>query len=316
MTISASIDAYGKIIRSSCMADYLELRALAGDPCRFADLSDQVKDRWPRRKETIQLPGTDIYPYEDDEFSDGTSDDDYGTLHEVVEGAITCIGEREAVLEDDYPFYIRSSRLLLKDGSDVGLSKYVSLLAITSIHAYDLQADLHVDQIFEDILARCLGVVGLTAFNVGSIFRESKQNFERTINRLAELTGIDMDPNSAPRHKNANDDGVDFFGFLDWRDRRSGRWIMIGQATCGSSDTWTQKINEPRPETWSSMTHEDVAPQAFLAVPHHVDHRHHRYLCGRNSRAVVDRLRIVKFMDDLPTDNPTLIRALLTTPVD
>ncbi|WP_457972302.1 hypothetical protein [Arthrobacter sp. D1-17] len=297
--IEADIDRYGGLIRSSYLADYLEVLALRGKRCTFAQLADMVSDRWNLKQQIL------VTPDEDPEDEAVTFSD----------GAIACIRERKQILGSSYPFELSNSHIKLIDGYDLHNSSYVALLSITMAHAYKIDAAMNVEQTFEDVVADSLAGLGLAVGNVGALSRANSMNFERTIDALGAALNIKMNANAAVRRRHANDGGVDVVACLDWGDGRSGRWTLLGQATCGSSDTWQSKLAEPKPEMWKRIMSETSSPKCFLAVPHHVEESAYREISENTGHTVVDRPRLVPFVRSLPQGIGNVIQSVLDTPL-
>ena len=71
--------------------------------------------------------------------------------------------------------------------------------------------------------------------------------------------------------RRAQDENVDAIAHFSWADQRPGLWTFIGQATCGKSESWEVKVNEPSGAAWASFLGVSPSPQVFLAVPHHIE---------------------------------------------
>lgn len=298
--IEADIDRYGALVRPSYLADYMELLALRGLKSTIAQLGDMVEDRWGLKREIITTP-----------------DDDPGeSVANYTEAAFACILERREILGDAYPFIVHESHIEAKPDLDIHASPYVALLALTLAHAYKIQADVDVKQAFEEIVAEGLAGVGFTVANVGRLSRENSMDFTKTVQAVSSHINVRMDPGAATRRANANDGGVDVVGHLDWGDGRSGRWTVLGQATCGTSDTWEAKLGEPKPEMWKKMMAESVSPTRFLAVPHHVDERAYRLICENNVLAVVDRSKLVPLVSASIDSLRSVVDMVMAEPIE
>ena len=298
--IEADIDRYGKLVRRSYLADYMELLALRGLKSTVAQIGDMIEDRWGLKREIIITP----------------DDDPEESVESYTEGAFACILERREVLGDAYPFIVRKSHIECKPELDIYASSYVALLALTLAHAYKIQAGVDVKQTFEEIVAEGLTGVGFTVANVGKLSRENSMDFIKTVQAVSSRINIRMDPSAATRRSNANDGGVDVIGHLDWGDGRSGRWTVLGQATCGISDTWESKLGEPKPEMWKKMMSESVAPTRFLAVPHHVEERAYRLISENNVLAVVDRSKLVPLVRVSIASLRTVVDMVMVEPIE
>lgn len=281
--IEADIDRYGSLARASCLADYLEIMALRGLVCTFAQLEDMVSDQWPRLGQKIQLP-----------------DEDPGDIESTAEGARLCILERLDILGGKYPFQYEGHRISLRPNFSIHGSPYVAMLAIALTHAYRLDSSLTVQHLFEALVTDALRELGLTVANVGELSRTNNSAFEPTLVALSAAVGITMNPRAATHRVRANDAGIDVFAHVNWQDKRNGRWSLIGQVTVGSSDSWNQKIREPSSHTWQKLMGETSCPFVFLAVPHHVEKRTFAELAERTSHTILDRTRLAAIMQQQP----------------
>lgn len=298
--IEADIDRYGSLVRSSCLADYVELLALRGFRSTKAQLADMVEDRWGLKRQILQTP----------------DDDPEESVETFTDGAFACILERNEILGDAYPFIVHNSHIETRTALDLHRSAYVTLLALTLAHAYQIETSVNVEYAFEEVVAESLTGVGFTVANVGKLSRENSNNFERTLDAVAGAVKIPMNANAATRRANAKDGGVDVLGHLDWGDRRMGRWTVLGQATCGASDTWDAKLAEPKPEMWRQMMSESTPPTRFLAVPHHIEERAYRYISENNCIALVDRPRLVPLVRESVGGLEAVVDKVLEEPVE
>lgn len=298
--IEANIDLYGSLVRSSCLADYVELLALRGFRSTKAQLADMVEDRWGLKRQILQTP----------------DDDPEESVETFTDAAFGCILERNEILGDAYPFIVYHSHIEVRADLNLHRSPYVALLALTLAHAYKIETSVNIEYAFEEIVAEGLAGVGFTVANIGKLSRENSYDFEKTLDAVAGTVKIPMNPNGATRRASANDGGVDVIGHLDWGDRRMGRWTVLGQATCGASDTWDAKLAEPKPETWRKMMSESTPPTRFLAVPHHIEERAYRYISESNCVALVDRPRLVPLVSASVGGLDTVVDKVLEEPVE
>lgn len=299
--IEPDIDAYGSLARASSLADYIELLALRKKGCTREQLADLVEDRWNlKRKGMVFVPGEDL----DEDGSDG-----------YAEQAFSCLDERSDLLGDKYPFEFAGPRLKLRGSVDPTLDPYISLLSITLAHAFRIHTAPGPELVFEDVLGAALAVHGMKVAKFGALAREAKNNFADGLMAAGEILQVPTDPQAVVHPAYANDGGVDIIGHLSWRDRRLGRWVFIGQATCASSEEWKAKIQEPRDSTWSRFLQDEVPPIAFLGVPHHVEASTLRLLVTSNERIVVDRLRLRAMLDEVTAEEKSIIKSIMTAEV-
>lgn len=178
------------------------------------------------------------------------------------------------------------------------------------MHAWGLVRAVEPTVVLEDIVRRVLEGRSLLAADMGTGDRKGL-TFEE--NLLAQGKACGLSPTDKPRPipKHAKDAGVDTLGTMIWPDRRQGQWVFIGQATCGSSITWKKKLNEPERETWRTYLQESLRPQAFLAVPHHIDERAWAYLMAPKTGVLLDRLRLIVKKGANSRDEQALVDALL-----
>lgn len=300
-TIEIDIDRYGQDARVSALADYLEIAALAGVRVTRAGLQDLVVDNeWVRRPlRRYHLPGR----VEDDPES-------------WADSAFSMIADRAASLGDKYPFEEggRSVRRRANGGPD-DESEYLSLLAITAVHAWDVPCTTPVESTLEDVVARTLERAGMSVANIGATDRGS--GFVSALHGGATTLGLRAQKNPTPRSVYAKDVGVDTLAGVVWRDGRvAGHWLTLGQVTVAQSQEWRRKLNEPEPARWADYLQELLHPQVFLAVPHHVQDDHLRDLMASRRGLVIDRLRIVSRKPRNSKAEKSIIEALLEAQVE
>jgi hypothetical protein len=293
--IEIDIDRYGGPARPSCLADYLEILALFGKVCTKGQLADLVADRWNlRRRALILAPGDEA-------------------AEDVVDAAWSCLQERTELLDVLYPFTVSDTRVTLKPDFPIRESSYVALLSITVAHAYRIDSGYNVEQVFEEIVALGLEDLGLTVGRFGEITRSNRMDFPTSLQALGRDFAIPVDHQAASRRGAANDSGLDVFGILEWGDGRHGRWIFLGQVTCGGSDSWPGKLAEVKVPRWKKFLRELTEPIAFLAVPHHVDKRSYWEVVEGDSKALVDRARLAKRLRTTGPEERGIIDAVLAS---
>lgn len=300
--IEPDIDRYGKVARASCLADYVELLTLCGYVCTKAQLEDAVGDRWGMKRQILLLPGEGTDTEEESE--------------QYADAAWTCFSERSETLGDLYPFTVEESRLVLKRDFDRRDSPYVGMLCITLAHAYKVPSAHNVEHLFEDIVVDTMRALGLAAEGFGGHTRASGYDFVEGLRRMGLAMSIPVDADAASRHVSANDSGLDVLGHLDWSDGRFGRWLFLGQVTCGMSDRWPEKLTEVKVNRWRKFLTEMIDPVVFLAVPHHVDSRAYFDLLEGDEKAVVDRSRIVRQLRSNRHEVRDIIDAVLAAEIE
>lgn len=299
--IEPDIDRYGEDARVSALADYVELASLAGHRVTRAGLQDLIVDNeWVRRPIRRYLQTDDV-------------DDDPESWADAV---FTMFSEREGQLGDLYPFIERGKALRLKEpGFSRSESPYISLLAVTVVHAWSLPCAVSPESTLEAIVASTLGMMGVAAVNIGATDRGT--GFVDAVRAGGIALGLRPMPNPRPRSKSAKDAGVDTLAGIVWRDKRpAGHWLFIGQVTIAQSQHWKQKLTQPEPPRWAKYMQESMHPQPFLAVPHHAQDDHIRELMESQRGIVVDRLRLVKNKPANTADERTLIAAMLSAIVE
>jgi len=327
--IQPNIDAYGTYARASALADYLEFRALLGDPLGRPALEDMIADRWERKANELFVEGTggpdgwqstteeaELDPEADLE-GDPTLDDDAAT--QLGRRVFDLLSERSRLLEDVYPFDLDDNSVVVRDGVDNFASMYVAILAVTLAHAYkvavtdDGGVTIDVKRVLEHTVTRVLHLISPPAVNVGEISRVSGSQFPETIRSAAKAAGLKASPLIATFKKAANEEGVDVLAHLPLGDLRTGVWTFLGQVTCAESDTWEGKIAEPKEALWKARLNTGVDPQCFLAVPHHVEPTHLGHLVAGSKRVVLDRLRLAHANLSPSVDEQRIISAVLAT---
>ena len=109
---------------------------------------------------------------------------------------------------------------------------------------------------------------------------------------VGESLDLAVRPTSIPRPRSANDYGVDIIAHVDFRDQRYGRIVLVGQATCGKTDTWKEKARQVH-QGWMRLLGMHVSPLKFLAVPHHIGDVFHDCVVSATGRFLFDRVRLV-----------------------
>ena len=302
-------DTYGQYARASLLADYVELLALKrkGRGVRKSIVADFLADNnW--NLELIDLPA-DGQP--DDRLTTTSSQrrDDAGSAASIVFDQIT---ERHDVLtQQNYPFDVSAHGVSLRSDFDHESSPYVAALAITIAHAFGVLPLGQVAPLFERMVTTVLRRRGLQSVCLAEI-RRSRHSFDDALIDACTAIGLKAAPNAAATLARAHDEGVDVLCHLGWDGAklRAGTWGFIGQATVGRSDTWPRKIKEPSPSSWARRIGTRVRPLPFLAVPHHVEQPTMVKLTDDADVMVLDRLRLVRFKEDVDGDEQDVIRAV------
>ncbi len=140
---------------------------------------------------------------------------------------------------------------------------------------------------------------------------DSDPDSVEALERCCEEVHLRATPEAASFKKAAQDEGVDVVGHLWWGDHRPGRWVFLGQVTCGKSNTWRAKSTEPGVGQWRALLGMHVNPHVFLAVPHHVPERAAEYLAQKHEAGMLlDRLRICAWKAKLLPDEEKLLDSL------
>lgn len=316
--IQPVIDAYGTYARASCLADYLELLALHGLAAAESELADLIRDQgWATKLGELftEPPPQPRAEFDDeDELPAGSPGEDVGVPQ--AGRVFDVISERAEILAELYPFEL-TPRLTLRAGFELAESPYVSLLAITSAHAHQIEvrsADaakvIDPKQALEAVVVRALETLQLRCANVGEVGR-TEADFRATVTKVGQAVGLAPTPTAAVSLVNANEEGVDALAHLASTDARAGHWVLIGQVTCAKSDAWKKKLGEPSGPDWKAYLNILVEPQGFLAVPHHVEGRQLTKLVNGSNRMVLDRLRLARLSPGVSEEEKAIIEAVL-----
>lgn len=292
-------DAYGGYARASHLADVLEhLCVVLGQSPNEANVRDWIEDAgWTLASdEAIDTP-----------MASAASADPAARVFALLR-------ERASVLGERYPFLLRNSRLHTRKATDASATPYAGLLAICLAHGYGLCTKPDPTRIFEATVADVLRGRGLLTADTGN-GRRSASSFEELIERVGGVLGILPTPEAATSRLRAQEEGVDAAAVFSWGDMRRGRWLFLGQATCGKSETWRTKAADVADGLWMRALDEVVVPLVFLALPFHVEPKHFRYLVElRSARmSILDRLRLARYKDTLSDDERSVAAAVFST---
>lgn len=296
--VSLDIDAYGTYARESALADYVEVAALVGRRITEAALARSIEENdWARlpRRQFLTVENVDEDP------------------EAWAKAVFSVIRERVQLLADRYPFELQRNSIRLRiSEADISDSTYLALLAITVLHAWKLtaQAGPLPERTLENLVARALENRGLLVSRMGAHDRANRP-FVDTVLLGGQALGLNPMANPLPRKRSAKDAGIDTLAGLTWIDGRSGgQWLFIGQATVGESGTWEAKLNQPNPGLWAGYMQEPLDPQAFLAVPHHVDGDHLIFMTKPRRGLILDRIRLCPYMGSTSQEERVLIEQL------
>ena len=314
--IAFNLDVYGGYARSSALADYVEIAAICGETITRAGLADRLVDSGGLRRMDEMFVGREPGEDEPDEDQDETNATADGPGVDAASKVFDLLAERSEVLGLMYPFEISENDLALRKDVEVADSMYIALLTLTLAHANKIACAHDPKQVLEATVARALAATGITALDLGALSRRPGKDFRETLKDAAELVGLQASPYAAITLKHANEEGVDCLGHLvASTPRRAGAWVFLGQVTCGASETWEGKMDQPKPGTWRKLLNTGVLPQVFLAVPHHVDSVHLEKLLD-GDRLVLDRLRLVALAGEPSSEERSINDTVVTTGVE
>ena len=309
-------DTYGRYARASLLADYVELLALKGQRVRRTTVADFLADsHWNldliRLPETGGLDGGDRF---DGESMDLSAQHDEAA--DVASSVFLQMAERREMLAERYPFEISDDVASLDAAVQHEASAYVAVLALTIAHAFGVESMHRPEEMFERIVTRALRARGLAATSL-AVHRRQVGAFEVALRSACKEVRLKAAPDAAPGLVHAHDEGVDVLCHIGWEETlRPGTWAFIGQVTVGRSDGWVRKIKEPSPEPWKRFIGSGIRPSAFLAVPHHVERRMMELLTTKGDAIVLDRLRLVRFKNEIEADEREIIRAVVAAEVE
>ena len=300
-------NVYGKYARMTAIADFVELLAVSSRPLSKADLADAIRDsNWPV-EELIQTP------------TDATGEDEDIGQDEAVDAAdrvFALLQERLDLLGNKYPFKIDRSRLLFAEAIALTTGyPYVAILAIAVAHSYRIPTGLYPERIFEDTVAEVMQSRALETANLGKI-RRAAGTFEDAVMQGGTAIGLAPTPAAGVHNVYAHDEKADVLCHFTWGDTRAGTWCLIGQVTCGISESWRSKMAEPAPGAWSKFLNVQPDPLVFLAVPHHVEARQMQKLVQDSQGIVLDRIRLTQYKTDVSDAEDQLVWVVIQTPIE
>ena len=309
--LEPNIDAYGTHARVSALADFVELLALHGQSKPRGTLSDEINDwQWGTKLEE---------QYDNDEESARDTGEGEGiadTPEDAAERIVSLLEQRKAVLDDRYPFTIdEANGSLTLIGSEQ--CPYLVLLGITLAHAFRIEVDPKPHVVFEDTVVSALTNVGHHSVNFSRL-RRRHSNFANALKEVGALLNLEVLPLAARTKKAAQDAGVDVIAHV--RDGYTNgehwsSWTLLGQVTCGQSDTWASKLGEVKAKAWAKRLVSEVLPLPFLAIPHHADPEHLFELVEADGKMVLDRLRLTLMLNEVSDDEETILAAVRSAPI-
>lgn len=292
-------ESYGTYARASYCADYLEMLAVAGMAPHWGDYDDYLQNN--------NVPLREVFRGGQVAIQQASGDDDVRLIRFVK----NILNERFTVLGDSYPFQLGDDRLIARD---ISTSTYFGLLALCQLHVINDRAAVVPESAFEVCLYDAMRNVGLVADNVGT---SMGRGFQGALQNACDVLGLVANPDGVTHPIRARDEDIDSICRFEFRDPRRGQWMLIGQATCASSNDWQRKAREPARNAWATYTSSWPAPQIFLAVPHHVQPDTWAFLLDHYDEGfVVDRLRIAAMRPEANDLERTAIARILAVGVE
>ncbi|MXV80993.1 MAG: hypothetical protein F4X58_06590 [Chloroflexi bacterium] len=310
--LEPAIDAYGSYARASVMADFLELWALHGIRRSWSDIADYIEDNgWNSKVHETFVERIDAGGEESEDADLGADGE------EAVDRVYAQIEARQAYLGSAYPFSFDAATGIV-EVVDLTPSPYLALLALTVAHAYSVQVEhIRPHEVFEDTVVRALTEAGHRSVNFARI-RASSSGFREALLEAGRQLSLRASPDGTYASKWAQDEGADAIVHIDSgfsTDGAVGAWILVGQATCGKSNTWRQKMGEVQDRDWEIRLDTLAPPMAFLAVPHHAEVGHLNKLVGGSRRLVLDRLRLATMLRSVSDKEQSLLTRVKDTEI-
>jgi hypothetical protein len=319
--LEANIDKYGGRGRATYLADYLEYRACTQrEGERISVLADLVKDRdWGHRDLTL-IEASDDWSEPDDETPGVLRK--FEDEHEEVSSRVGGIlAYRARHLGDRYPFDIVGTGLgaivRARRPFEATHQPYLGLLSITLAHAHRLEVPkleaATLEDAFEVLVADAFKQYGLETVVIPTY----EESYITKVPRVVKGIGLSPIMSRATFAKRAKDAGVDIVCHVPTSDpRRLPCFLLLGQATCGQTESWEGKATQPNLAAWRKILHMDYDPHPFLAIPHHVDPVHWPLLVQNSRAAIVDRIRIVSMAKNTTPDGHRARAAVLDEVMD
>lgn len=282
-------EIYGKDLRISCLADFLEQQAVKGNPSMSkSDLADLIENkRWHILLEPrLEGAGMDFQRLGD------AQDQSIERAGEVFQ----LIARRQQLLTDLYPFDISGNRVIRTRDAN----SYIWFLSVSLLHGLSAEFGTKPSRDFEGTVTECLISAGLPSVTVGTSVceRDFKAKVDAIASHFPELVNTVQD---AVISRSQQDGGIDTFSMLHCKgDNRHGQWAFIGQSTVGKTESWAKKIHEPKPNLWNKIFGERIIPLPFFATPHHITDEYLKALHQDHQSCIIDRIRLVSWMKNIP----------------
>ncbi len=313
--IEPDIELYGIYARESALADFLEIQAFHSPSMSEAQLSDYIEDsQWlGKLREHFTGPPTDLVNGSEapDESKGNDDSDREDRAQEFANRVFALIEIRKSLLGDRYPFKLEEGKIVLSGPQHCA---YNGLLAITLVHAYHLAGGPDPRKTFEECVHKAMGRRGFISRSIASEITAGR-NIDDIVNELGDHLEIYPTPSAAWRQIYANDSGVDTVFQIRLGDKRPGRWVFIGQVTCGRSETWEKKITDASPDQWRKLLGMMCLPIRFLAVPHHISSDHLNFIVERRAATFLDRPRLCQWEHELLDEEKQLIDIVANTEI-
>ena len=307
--LEPDVDAYGTYARVSALADFLELSALGGSRLSRGNTADYIGDlSWQSLLKELFLSADD-----EEALHEEYSEEPSGDTEEAAERVFGLLGQRAECLGERYPFHVDSEEGWLQ-GTDPTPSPYLALLGIAIAHSFGIPTEAEPTAVFEDTVTRALTDAGHRSLNF-SRFRKGYSNFEEALIGAGPTINLRPTPSAVPTSASAQDAGGDVLAQVECGHVPGcdiGAWMLVGQATCGKSDSWRQKLAEVEVPAWQLRLASILPPHPFLAVPHHADYV--RVLVSSNHKLVLDRMRLSRMLKGVSDDERHILEAVMSTP--
>lgn len=308
--LEPNVDAYGTHARVAALADFLEVAALDGSRLSRGHTEDYIGDlSW----QSLLLKDTYVYESGDAESNGGFDEEPDSASEEAAGRVFDLLQRRSLSLREQYPFSV-DTEIGWLERRDPECSPYLALLGITVSHAFRIVTGLQATSVFEDTVARALTDAGHLSLNFSS-FRSGHSGFHEALVAAGPALNLQPTPFAAPTSAMAQDAGGDVLGQIDTGylpGSSTGAWTFVGQATCGTSDSWQRKVGEVQIPAWKDRLGSVVPPLAFLAVPHHADHASN--LVISSATIVLDRVRLVSMLRGVSEDERQVFEVVMSTP--
>jgi hypothetical protein len=300
MATKFDLDKYGSLARESLLADLLELESIqasSGKSRSEFDLADFIRDASLENKLTSGW--TQDLPFSKREIEEIFDDDDQDLsltrADEQAQSVFNIIKERKFILGDFYPFDCGDSVSRTWQTPSIEHAAYLCFLELTLSHSFAHPRLSLPTADFELWCVSCFAELGYKTAGMMSQL-DAGTFYARLKAAETTLETVSFEPERVILRKRQQDAKADLLAIHQLaRDSRPGRHMWVGQATCGSSDTWESKSKEPSVEKWKSLACSHFNPKSVLLIPHHAMRTHLGNLCHDGCVPVFDRLRLVPF---------------------